>query len=153
MISPSCPEPARDIAAQLAALRDPLHPKDAVWIAAGTRFAASALGQAPFMVARDEGILLTTIGSKARLLRDKPDDASLALILGYLEAKWAVARDWLVVRALDREGCVVLEQAVSADRLIEAQERAKPYGDVELTCIAAVLERRRAMCAAERQAT
>lgn len=76
----------------------------------------------------------------------------LAAILGYLEPKWHAGPDAVVVRALDHDGCVILEMAVSPHRVSGAYEIVKAYGTPELTTIGAVLERRRILCASERLA-
>lgn len=131
-----------DIRAQLLALRDPRHPKDAVWIAHRTRAPADLLCGLP---AQDfpAGLLVTTRPWK--LAVRAPSDDTLALILGYPESKSALARyadAAVVVRGLDDKGNVLIEMASSSHLVRLAQIAAARHGCVEITSIAAALARR-----------
>lgn len=83
------------------------------------------------------------------MLRYTHDDRTLAEILGYLEPKWDAGVNAVVVRALDDDGCVVTEMAVSPKRVGEAYMIVRQHGTPELTTVDAALERRRILCASE----
>lgn len=109
MLAPTFPEPAGDIAAQLAALRDPVHPRDAVFIAGWQSPPLAGVLQ----IVRTEGTLLTTDADKARAFEAGPVDEDLmARLLGYPISKAAmVGRDGdaFVVQARDALGRVLWE--------------------------------------------
>lgn len=136
---------------------DPRHPKQAVWIANGTSIPARPFiveqlrrcEPRPEFIGMPEGILVTRHFEDIVMLRHTRDDRTLAEILGYLEPKWDAGGQAVVVRALDDDGCVITEFAVSPERAGEAYEIVKQHGTPELTTIEAVLERRRILCAAE----
>jgi hypothetical protein len=121
-ISPSLPEPRRDIAAQIAAMLDPDHPKDAVFIAAGNEDALS-------VVVRPEGVLLTTDQRKAAAFRAGVDDVGMARILGYPEAKLAaiLGGDPCLVQVRDRDGSVVQEAVSSAAKAAATADALAHY--------------------------
>lgn len=147
MISPSAPEPLCDIEAQFRAVCNPRHPKQAMWIASGTAWPTGWIRS--HMCGFPEGILVSRDPGDALMLRATRDDRTLADILGYLECKWSAGANAVVVRALDDDGCVVTEFAVSPTRVEKAYQIVRHYGNPELTTIPAVLERRRILCAAE----
>lgn len=96
-----------------------------------------------------EGILIAREYGDVSNLTSLRDDRALADILGYLEPKWAAGVNAVVVRALNDDGCVITEMAVSPDRAGEAYKIVKAHGTPELTTINAALERRRILCASE----
>lgn len=126
---------------------DPRHPKQAMWVAKGTRWPRCWLKS--HIAAFPEGILLSRHIEDASLLRCSPDDRTLADILGYLEPKWCAGVNAVVIRALSDDGCVVTEMAVSPKRVDEAYMIVRQHGTPELTTIDAALERRRILCASE----
>lgn len=126
---PPMPEPAGDIRAQLAAMLDPGHPKQAAFLvpADAVPLDKEALRQAGVHVAeRDEGVLVTLRDDLAEMfLRRTYDvddfDCLMAEILGLPEPKPDVA--WRcggrigtrsrAIQARDRDGHVVHEAIVS----------------------------------------
>ena len=148
MISSSFPEPLCDVTAQMRALRDPTHPKDAVWLAKGTPVPDRIEGLiglcSPF------GVLLTTSRSKARQFQANPSDETLASILGYVEPKWRIEGMPVMVRARDEKGSVVIEMLSSSRRIEEAIEASILHGEVEVTTLEEALRRRFELCALER---
>lgn len=147
MISPSTPEPLCDIEAQLDAVLDPAHPKQSMWIAAGTPRPNAMMPL--FHIRMDEGMLISRRLQDILIVSRERHDAALAYALGYLEPKWDAGVNAVVVRALNDDGCVITEMAVSPDRAGEAYHIVKAHGTPELTTIAAALERRRILCASE----
>jgi hypothetical protein len=140
------PEPLGDIAAQLAALVDPAHPKRGVWVCRGT----------PMPRALDIARLATPMGwlyGSPRLLRRlaaDPSEENLAEILDYVEPKSSVkGGEMPIVQAFDRNGWVVHEQLVSWSRVGEARRRAAGYGRVRVVSRLGCLERRRWLIARE----
>jgi hypothetical protein len=142
------PEPAGDIAAQMAALVDPLHPKRAVWVSLGTR------------VPVFDGMarVTTPVGwlfAAPRLLRwfkVEPSLETLARILDYVECRSPALSGFFqlpVVQALSPAGWVVQEQLVSWGRVGEARARARAYGRVRVVSVGGCLERRRRLIAQE----
>ena len=124
------PEPAGDIAAQMAALVDPGHPKRALWVSLGTPMVS--------VVFDDLARVTTPVGwlfAAPRLV---------ALVQGGAELGDACERSWItlsagrrgfpgffqlpVVQAVDADGWVVQEQLVSWGRVGEARRRASAYG-------------------------
>jgi hypothetical protein len=138
-ISNSCPEPICDVVAQIAALYDPAHPKDAVWLAAGNRVPAT---NGLTVLRLRAGTLLTTSAEKAARLMASPTDETLATILGYLESKRLVVGEPVVVQAVDPHGAVILEMGCSAGLLDRATDVASLYGTVRVTNLDAALRRR-----------
>jgi hypothetical protein len=122
------PEPASDIAAQVRALLDPEHPKDAVFVAAGNMAALlpvlDLVQAAPNaqMVHHPSGTLLTTNSEKAvDFARPGSDDDTVAAILGYPEPKSSLLAAMMtgevcVVQARDADGNVVVEALASNAR-------------------------------------
>lgn len=141
MISPTWPEPRLDVTAQLAALLDPEHPKDTVWLASGTPVPAI---DAPDIVRVDHpaGVLLTTDADKASRFAAEPSDDTLADILGYVEPKGAVTGEPVVVQARAPSGGVVLEMGCSPGALDLALDRAKAHGAVFVLPLSAAMLRR-----------
>jgi hypothetical protein len=137
------PEPAGDIAAQMAALVDPLHPKRALWVSLGT----------PMVSAFDDLARVTTpvgwLYAAPRLLRwfkAAPSLETLASILDYVECLSPALAGFFqlpVVQALSPDGWVVQEQLVSWGRVGEARRRAAAYGGVRVVSVGGCLERRR----------
>ena len=148
MISLSLREPLCDVAAQMRALRDSVHPKDAVWLAVGTPVVGRTEGLiglvSPF------GVLLTTSREKARQFQANPSDETLASILGYVEPKWRIEGMPVMVRARDENGSVVLEMLSSCRRVEDAVEVVKPHGTAEIVTLVEALRRRFELCALER---
>ena len=140
MISKTLPEPAVDVAAQMKALRDPTHPKDAVWIAAGTTLLGGIEGLIGMSV--PEGVLLTTSHDKAKRFQADPSDETLAEILGYVEPKSVIAGAPYVVQACDQDGAVVLEMAASANTVSAALSIAGRHGEVRVMSLPDALARR-----------
>jgi len=140
VIVSTLPEPAIDVAAQMKALRDPTHPKDAVWIAAGTTLPEGIEGVLGLSV--PEGVLLTTSRDKAKRFQADPSDETLADILGYAEPKSVIAGAPYVVQARDEEGAVVLEMAASAHSVTAALSIAGRHGEVRVMSLPDALARR-----------
>jgi hypothetical protein len=126
----------RDIRAQVGALVDPIHPKDAVFIARGNAF----------VVERDEGLLITTNKAKADAYRaaDPLTDSDLAAILGYPEAKADVMASGggVVVQALDKDGNVVTEAAASLAGCVRTMQALKDHGRLQVVSPLDALARR-----------
>jgi len=135
MISPSSQEPQCDVLAQIAALRDPDHPKDAVWLARGTPVPAGCSG-----ICHPVGVLLTENSRKIHDFLASPDDETLARILGYVEPKSGVS-DPVVVQARIH-GRVVTEMACSAHRIDESVAVARRHGKVHVVPLPIALLRR-----------
>lgn len=133
--------------AQIRALLCPLHPKDAVWLSAGTSV-PEIIDEVPEIISgltrisHASGTLLTTDQDKAHRFMDAPTDDTLAAILGYAEPKSAVTWPAVVVQARDGDGGVVHESLVSAHRVDEALKRAEPYGKPVLMTLPGALLRR-----------
>lgn len=139
MISESYPEPLCDVAAQIRALRDPQHPKTAVWLAAGTPIPEDI--DALIGLRSPEGLLLTTSHEKARRFQADPSDETLAVILDYIEPKSLIVGVPVVVQARSN-GAVVLDMAVSRRHVGAAIERARQFGEVELISLPDAIMRR-----------
>lgn len=112
-VSATSPEPASDLEAQIAALRDPQHPKLAVFVAAGNENEIPPLPRDVYVARRREGTLLTTDPGLATLYAQSPHvtDADVARLLGYPETKAdVIARgNPVVVQARDAQERVVTE--------------------------------------------
>lgn len=139
MISPSLPEPLCDVAAQIMALRDRRHPKDAVWLARGT---GSPQCDDLIVLRLSDGMLVTTDRGKATRLLADPSDDTLAEILGYDEPKSRIVGMPVVVQALSRDAAVVLEMVASRERLSAALGIANRHGDARVLSVEAALKRR-----------
>ena len=119
------PEPMEDILAQLQALQNPNHPKDAVYLAQGTQ--APPFGMQPFQ--RPEGSLYTNNPMKAQRFMDPSlDDDGMAEILGYPQPKSQIGPDGMVVQATDPNGNVITEAATSPDQLPSTLEALSGHG-------------------------
>lgn len=115
MIRQQIREPRCDIEAQIAALCDAAHPKDAVFIGIGT---PEPYVDVPgvLKIARNEGTLFTTSQAKAaRFSKGGISEDDMAEILGYPEPKSSVfASDGCVtIQAMDENGNVVTEAVAS----------------------------------------
>jgi hypothetical protein len=145
-ISPTEPEPWRDIEAQFAALLDPLHPKRAVWVSRGTLYRPPP--DIPCL-ALDAG---TFYANPERLaeLRAEPSEEVLARLLDYVECKSALKGEVPVVQARSEGGWVVHEMASSWGKIGLARARAAPYGEVRVLSLAAVRARRMRLIAEEK---
>ncbi len=149
------PEPASDIRAQIDALLDKGHPKDAVFVASGN------VDDVPDDIPVQrwwrplQGLLMTTDYRKLDAFRDEmPDDAGMAAILGYPEPKDAALaacpEAWLrVVQACDWQGSVITEALCSPGWLERTQEALEPHGRLRTLTVSEVLARRFSMRCAE----
>lgn len=155
------PEPPNDIAAQIRALSDPNHPKDAVFVANGNETAIpTELPQNVQAVNSPAGTLLTTDPNKAAYFQSKPnpDDADMAAILGYPVAKSQAAASGAgtVVQARDAAGNVIYEAAThpaGMDATTKAaQEQTPPGGAVVNLSPEAALDRRQSLMSAHADA-
>jgi hypothetical protein len=147
-------EPVSDIEAQLAALRDPDHPKRAVWIS-GKAPAIPVQGLPPRLYL-DAGTLIASREDGARLLAD-PTEETLSQLLGYVESKTeaiagSLPSEPLVVQARDQNDAVVLEMLSSLGRFREAAIRAGTQGKVCIMTMTACLNRRQRLIAEEARA-
>jgi hypothetical protein len=157
MLSPF-PEPAADIAAQIAAVLDPDHPKRAAFVPPGNE--VPPLASDAIVVTRPEGALVTTDARLAAMFEAAVDDATMALILGYPEHKEDVLRNcggqWsavIAVQARDAKGNVITDAIASpagAEQTVAALALHVPEGG-ELVVITPVemINRRLALRALE----
>lgn len=123
------PEPMDDILAQLRALQDPNHPKDAVYLAQGTQ--APPFSMQPLQ--RPGGSLYTNNPQKAQaFMAPELDDDGMAEILGYPQPKSQIGPDGMVVQALSPEGHVVTEAATSPDQLQATQQALSQHGQTRV---------------------
>ena len=131
-IPPTTPEPKADIRAQVRALLDPRHPKDAVFVARGNEAALPGSLPGVHGTARPEGTLLTTKPGKARAFAKGVSDDGMAKLLGYPEPKSrAMGQGEAVIQAKDGRGAVVTEALVSprgASRAAKALAKHVPAG-------------------------
>ena len=151
-VSPSTPEPAEDVAAQIEALVDPQSARDAVFVAEGNEQALpKATPKGVMRVARPGvGVLLTTNQKKAQEFRTKKlTDAKLQQILGYSENKADViakGAEPVVVQARTKKGAVAAEQLTSREGTPAAREAVRKLGPkgakVVETSVAKAQERR-----------
>lgn len=148
-VSVTLPEPAKDIAAQIRALRDPDHPKRAVFLCRGNR-ADREMTHGLYVAERDEGTLVTASLETAEmfLAADCITDADLAILLGYPEDKASVmaSPDPEIVQAVDAQGCVIFEALASRANLgltIAAAEAQKPSGGLVVVNTMLSVTRRR----------
>jgi hypothetical protein len=156
-VTPSSREPACDILAQIRALLDPSHPKDAIFIAAGNEGEVpDRLDPSITVVFRLEGSLLTINRVKAQLFQSKQylADADLAEILGFPENKVdAVASGAAIaIQARDADGNVVAE-AVTSPEMAGTTEKAMraqvPIGGSLVSLSVLALQIRRAVLLGE----
>lgn len=132
-VSPSTPEPAEDIAAQLQAMADPESARDAVFVAAGNE--AQIPSQLPpgakRVTRQGVGTLITTNAKKANDFRLKRmTDDSIAKLVGYSEPKAKALRRGkgeapAVVQATTPTGAVAAEQVASKKGLKAAKKAVK----------------------------
>lgn len=153
LISPTEAEPLCDIAAQISALFDPLHPKRAVWISDGTEFVMVEDADLDSLTLPGKGTLYASAHDCGRLA-DDPSEELLAALLDYTEPKSGIIAQpavwWPVVQARDRAGCVVWEQIASWQRIREAVERARLYGQPGVYTMDTVRHRRARLIASAR---
>ncbi|MDE2105396.1 MAG: hypothetical protein KGL39_49675, partial [Patescibacteria group bacterium] len=128
--TPTTPEPASDIRAPIAAMADPDHPKDSVFVAAGNEGAIPEnLPPGVRKVSRTEGTLLTTDSAKADEYKAAGEitDIQLARLLGYPEPKAAALASGtpVAVQAKDAEGNVIQEMVSSPQGLPAAVAAAR----------------------------
>jgi hypothetical protein len=153
-ITPTEPEPACDIKAQLVALGDPAHPKHAVWIAIGTTIPIP-LGLVDVCATSVAGgTLFAREWEDCQRLLDDPSEETLSIILDYTEPKGGIITQpavwWPVVQARDARGCVVWEQISSWQRVRAAMTRAERYGRLAVCTMDEVLRRRARLIAEEK---
>lgn len=141
MITRTMPEPRCDIEAQLRALIDPAHPKDAVWIARGGWWPDLPYPELA-IYERDEGILLTKEPRYVNWLYLVPSDETLAAILGYRQPKSTIEGFGYIVQAYNPEDAVVTEMLVDENHLDEAKRTLEAHGRVIVTDILSALNRR-----------
>ncbi len=122
----------RDLRAQVNALLDTSHPKDAVFIASGNAY----------VVERLEGVLITTSKAKAEAYRNAETitDADLASILGYPQTK--APGDCVVVQALDKHGSVITEAVSSRASCVQTMQALKDHGRLQVVSPLDALARR-----------
>ncbi len=145
---PTTREPPSDVAAQIAALADPRHPKDTVFIARGTEMPRE-LPPGILSAERREGVLLTTSPEKRRafMARDLGDD-DLGRLLGYPQSKAdAIASGKpIAAQARDERGRVLTEALIALDRAGDAKGalagHVPPGGSLVLLPVAAAQARR-----------
>lgn len=149
-VSKTLPELKGDIDAQMKALLDPDHPKQAVFLARGQELPNWTIPAGIFVETRPEGTLITdsALLAAAFSTAEVLTDAHLAEILGYPVSKAEVMRagGGAVVQAIDENGYVVFEAATTQDLLkttMEAAENQVPMGGhVCVTTIEAAIARR-----------
>ena len=153
LISPTAPEPLCDIRAQLAALRDPAHPKRAVWLARGTTIPIPLGLVDVCAVSVAGGTLFAREWDDCQRLADDPSDEMLATILDYIEPKSGIIAQpavwWPVVQARDAQGCVVWEQLSSWQHVGRATARARLYGRLAICTMGECRQRRARLIAEE----
>lgn len=120
-VSPSAPEPAGDIQAQIQSMLDPSTTRDAVFVAEGNEGATPLKVPGAEVVRRPGvGLLITTDPEKAYRFLGKPDlnDADIQALLGYSQSKADAVRasagaDPVVVQAHTPDGGVAAEQVTA----------------------------------------
>lgn len=142
MISESDPEPLCDVVAQLAALRDPAHPKGAVWLAKGTPVPET---DGLTVVHHGAGTLITDDIDKAWRFLKNPSNETLADLLDYPMAKADLAEPVIVLQALAPDGAVVYEAGVAPGLFRRAVDVARRYGAVRAVSLEMALSRRVAL--------
>lgn len=156
--TPTTPEPAGDIRAQVEALKDPQNPKDAVFVAPGSeRGIPRGLPDSIEVVRRPEGTLLTDNVEKAAAFREAEgiDDAFLADILGYPETKQEAGASGKpqVVQGTDNQGNVVHAALASPEGVPEAARAVAAQAPNVEVVSPIEAQQRRAARVAEEQAT
>lgn len=136
-VSPSTPEPAQDINAQIDAMMDPASGRDAVFVAE-QKGAASPLPigikPTPKGAIRVErpgiGMLITTSKEKVQAFRRAKRDSDIQKILGYSENKADAVRSGnpVVVQAKTPAGAVAAEQIVSRKGVPKAKKAVAKLG-------------------------
>lgn len=120
-VSATSPEPASDLEAQIEALRDPAHPKTAVFVAAGNENELPPLPRDVYVSRRREGTLLTADPGLATIFSQAPHvtDADVAHLLGYPETKADVMANGnaVVVQARDAKDRVVTEACATVPKV------------------------------------
>jgi hypothetical protein len=146
-LSPTAPEPLCDIRAQVAALRDPAHPKRAVWVSYSNPVAMPLDCDdwiKPFHMPH-VGTLYASEHDCGRLA-DDPSEEMLSIILDYIEPKSGIIAQpavwWPVVQARDAQDCVVWEQLSSWQRVAQATARARLYGRLAICTMDECCQRR-----------
>lgn len=147
------PEPAADVAAQIAAALDPEHPKRAAFVVPGNTVPSWVYGKAPYIVERPGGTLITTDAELADVYAAGDDDVTMAGILGYPEHKADVFKNCegvmsraRAVQAKDAKGNVITDAIASplglARTIVALAAHAPPGGElVVITPVEAVLRR------------
>ena len=113
--APTVPEPAGDIAAQLAAMMDPNNPRKGVFVAEGTPMPQLPAGVA-VVTKKGQGTFITTDPTLARSIKGTKhlDDKQIANFLGIPHAKAEIAArtdNPLAITAKDKNGNVVASAA------------------------------------------
>jgi len=153
------PEPSSDINAQIAAMTDPKHPKDTVYIAgirSGTPIPAIPKGVSKIFKGGD-GLYLTTNPDKAKAILNihgPLTDKQRASLLGIPQSKLEVASQIgpkVAVTAKDAAGNVVMQAATTpgGPNVKAVQDQTPVDGTTEITPITEVLEERAAKVDAE----
>jgi hypothetical protein len=155
-VTPTLPEPAQDIRAQLQAVA--AGNKPAMFVAAGNQSAVPEnLPSSLHRADRQEGTLITGDRDQAqRFMAGGLTDDHLASYLGYPQPKSeALASPGAsLVQARDRQGNVVSEAVTSRDRVPDAMRMLAshaPDGDVMETHPVAMVRRRLASALMERR--
>ena len=156
-VSPSTPEPAGDIAAQLRDLADPKSTRDTVFVAEGPDGKPGKLPKTPKGVTRAErvgvGVLFTTDAAKAKRFSDttrKLTDRDLQQMLGYSQSKGDALRRGkgkapVVVQAVTKKGDVAAEQLTAPQDVPQAKKSLKklsPKAEPKVTTPEKAQERR-----------
>lgn len=137
-VAPSTPEPASDIAAQIASMHDPATSKDSVFVANGNEASIPAKLPKGTLVAHDTaGTFLTTNPDKLRAFAQGPvTDELLTNLLGYSEGKASAVGSGspVSVQGKDAKGDVVASQQASPQGVPAAQQaiaaQTPPNGSV-----------------------
>jgi len=151
------PEHPSDVAAQIAAIREPTSEKDTALISANT-----ALPQLPpdllAIKLHDGATLVTSNPEKAKVAQDHNGQLTtdqLGELLGYTTRK--ADSDGTVVQALDRNGNVVHEEATNAQGVADAHanaDRMAPAGGfVRVTTADNAIAERGAMAKGDKKVT
>ncbi len=148
MINPTHREPQCDIRAQFLALCDMSHPKDAMWVSAGTPFEnhrGMPLPAYPGLIVIEghNGTLLTTNPAKAEFFSLRPTEDGLAAVLDYVAPKSSLDPErTVIVQAQDLRGSVITEMACDQAGLHDAVDRLSRHGRVVMMPISIALMRR-----------
>ncbi len=151
-IGANFPEPASDIHAQIAALGNPHHPKDAVFVSRGDEGAIPhGLPPGIAVIRRPEGVLLTTNRGKAEAFQSPHlTESGMAHILGYAQDKdgMRAAGNAVGVQARDHQGNVITDAAASRDHIGAMVRALAPHaqgGSISITHPSVVIARRAAL--------